>query len=366
MIACVGLTGCFYIDPINQRPSLDIRQEPVVPVYRDQEVSFTAVVVDPDDHDVDLTWRAYLCTDATSFSSCDAEAAITSEEARFDFKVPMRRIDDVTPVGGLRIVLEGKDDHGATAKPNDQLQLPVLDTNPKLELRAVSLYEQGMPAQYVVNMPINLYATYWDDDDDLDALTIEWKVFAPMQVTPDFVDDVISSPAGKQQVAKILRPQITGPWSLEVIVTDPSNNKTMLRLMLGVVPDRAPCIAVTSPAVTPPGTKLPITEPTLFQVPSVSDDLDSYPKTPGGSEFGQPTFVWSIGPAGGAREVISGATGSSTLFDPSVYTPGTELDLRVEIQDRKLTLVNCPDNQPACSSGANQCFQRQTWRVEAR
>lgn len=368
VIVSLWLTGCFYIDPINQRPSLDILQDPVVSAYRNEPVAFVPVVVDPDDHDVDLTWRAYMCTDPSSFADCDAEAAFTDITSRFEFVVPMTRADGVTPVAGMRIVLDGKDDHGAIAKPADQLQLLVLDRNPQLELRATSIYEQGFPAQYVVNTPINLYATYWDDDDSLDTLTIEWKIFTPMQVTPDFVDDVIASPPGKKQVAKILRPQVTGAWKLEVIVTDPVGNKAMLPLELGVIEDKAPCISVPnlSPAATPPGTKLPVNDPTLFQVPVVSDDLDSYPKTPGGSEFGEPTFVWSIKPDNGARQVISGATGSSTVFDPSVYTPGTPLELRVEIQDRKLTPVNCPDDQPACSSGNDQCFQRQTWRVEAQ
>ena len=364
-IASLGLAGCFYVDPINQRPSLDIRQDSVGDVFRGEEVSFTAVVLDPDDQTVELTWRVYMCTDATTFADCDAESTFVGDQRTFGFVVPMTRADGVTPVAGLRIVLDGKDDHGATSKPNDQLQLAVKDRNPDLDLRKTSVYEQVGP-QYVVGMPINLYAVYGDGDDSLDSLAVDWKVYPPMQVPIDLTDDVIDSPPGKRQLAKILKPQITGEWTVEVTVTDPGMNQAMKSLTFNVIADRAPCISVVAPIVPPSSTALPVMDPTLFQVPIVGDDLDSYPKAPGGSLFGEPTFVWSIlGPTGG-RQVISGATGSSTLFDPSTFAPGTIVELRVEIQDRKLTPVSCADGDATCSVGANSCIQRQTWRVEAR
>src|SRR5690349_12132719 len=92
-IARLGSGGCFYVDPINQRPSLDIRQESVGDIFRDEEVTFTAVVVDPDDHDVNVTWRAYMCTDATTFASCDTTPKIESGERVFKFTVPKVRMD---------------------------------------------------------------------------------------------------------------------------------------------------------------------------------------------------------------------------------------------------------------------------------
>jgi hypothetical protein len=187
-----------------------------------------------------------------------------------------------------------------------------------------------------------------------------------MQVPIDLVDDVVESPPNRRAIAKILRPQIAGEWSVRVEVTDPGMHKDTETLTFNVVADRAPCLDKFNPIVPPTGQVLPVMEPTLFEVPNVSDDLDSYPQTPGGSLFGTPKFVWTmLGPTGG-RQVISGANGSSTLFDPSVFTPGTIVELRVEIQDRKLTPVNCADADATCSTTASSCIQRQTWRVEAR
>lgn len=366
MIASVSLAGCFYIDPINQRPSLDIHQDSVGSVFRNEDVSFTAITYDPDDHKVDVTWRAYLCTDATSSLGCDAEPKFTDITPTFGFKVPMTRDDGVTPVEGLRIVLDGKDDHGATAKPTDTLQLPVLDRNPSLDLRKSSVYEQPGP-QYVVGMPIDLYGTYTDGDDALDALTVDWKVFPPSQVTIDLTDQVADPDKdGKRNVAKILRPQIAGEWTVKVTITDPGGNAVDKSLTFNVVDDRAPCISMVNPIVPPAGVAEPIFDPTLFEVVGVSDDLDSYPRSIGGVEFLVPTFTWSLQVGAGPRQVIGSATGSSTLFDPSAYTPGTIVEVRVEIKDRKATPVSCTDSDPTCSIGGNSCIQRQTWRVEAR
>lgn len=366
LAASHSLAGCFYVESINQRPSLDITQPVVGDIFRNESVSFNAVVVDPDGHDVDLTWRAYLCTDASTFESCDDTTDIVGEGPDFTFVVPMTRLDGVTPTGGLRLVLDGKDDHGATAKPTDQLQLAVKDRNPELTIRDTSVYHQ-MGKGYVVDMPINLYALYTDGDDDLDSLVVDWKVLPPSLVTVDLTDDTIESPEGKKQVAKILKPQIPGQWGLTVTVTDPGGRSVMKEATLNVIPDSPPCIDTVAPIVPLPSTPaLIVMDQTLFQVPNVSDDLDNYPRKSGGALYGEPTFVWSIlGPTGG-RQIVSGATGSNLLFDPDIYTPGQLVEVRVEIQDRRLSAVNCADGAETCSIGANSCIQRQTWRVEAR
>jgi hypothetical protein len=361
LIASLALGGCFYIDPINQRPSLDIKQDNVGPIFRGDNVSFTAVVVDPDDQDVDLVWHLYLCTDATTFSDCDSQSALAGDKRSFSFEVPKKRLDDTTPVEGIRIVLDGIDDHGAVAKPPDQLQLPVLDRSPTLTLRKQSDYVQPN-MQFVVGMPINLYAKLQDSDDTLASLDLEWTVFSPQQVPADFVAGTTPNP---DEVAKILTPQVVGEWTVKATVTDPAMNTDTKSEVVSVIADAPPCITSPSPLVPMPSEPdLPVMDPTLFQA-KVADDLDSYPKLPGGSLYGEATFVWSILAPGNPRTVIG--TGPNILFDPSVYAPGTHVEVRVEVQDRKQIPVNCPDGDATCSVGGNtSCIQRQTWRVEAR
>jgi hypothetical protein len=364
-IASLWLVGCFYVDPINQRPALDIDQTMLGDIFRGDDVTVEAIVVDPDDSGVDLTWRVYLCTDATSFAGCDTEAAIVGDKESFTFNVPFKRADGLTAVEGMRIVLNGRDDRGATSKPNDQLALEVKGREPDLTLRRTSAYEQAGP-QYVIGMPVDIFAVYGDGDDKLETLAVEWKITSPMQVPIDLVDRPIDSPMGKRQEWKVLTPQLVGQWGVEVTVRDPSGKMITQAEPITVIADRQPCLEGLSPVVAPVGVATPIFDPTLFAVNGVDDDLDSHPRKPGGSQYGDPKFVWSIlGPTGG-RQIISSATGANTLFDPDVYTPGTIVEIRVEIQDRKLSPVNCADGEATCSIGANSCIQRQTWRVEAR
>jgi hypothetical protein len=360
-IASLLLGGCFYVESINQRPSLDIRQDAVGDVFRNEDVSFTAVVVDPDDSAVDVSWHVYACTDATTFSSCDAESSVTGDQRNFAFTVPMNRIDNTTPTRGIRIVLDGIDDRGASSKPSDQLQLEVKDRNPDLELRRDSIYKQPGP-QFVVDTPIDIFAVYGDGDNELQTLTVIRDVLSPTQVPINIVEKPIMDPAGKKQIWWELTPQVVGEWAVEVTVKDPSGNEIKKSEKMTVVADRAPCLDTVTPIVPPPGAE--IFDETLFQVIGVNDDLDSYPRTSGGTLFGEPTFAWTVlGPTGG-RQVVS--TSKQFQFDPDVYVPGTTVEIRVEIKDRKLSPVNCADGDATCSIGATSCIQRQTWRVVAR
>src|SRR5262249_37044104 len=140
------------------------------------------------------------------------------------------------------------------------------------------------------------------------------------------------------------------------------------RMAFSVGPDQPPCIAQVQPVVPPDGVSLPIDEPTRFQVPLVTDDLDPYPPLVGDPHFGTTAFAWSIlAPGSSTRQLLVGATGNSVELDPSAFTPGAIVELRVEIFDRNHTAIPCPDDAPVCEINAQSgCIQRQTWRVEVR
>ena len=117
----------------------------------------------------------------------------------------------------------------------------------------------------------------------------------------------------------------------------------------------------------PQGAALPISVETLFQVLVVQDALDPYPTKPSDPLLGRPTFKWTIKPPGATtRQPLTGANGASVPIDPSTYTPGDQLELRVEIEDRTHTPITCADNMPTCSVNGTSCIQRLTWLVEAR
>lgn len=368
MIAmAIASAGCFYVDPINQRPSLDIRPMSSDPVFRGATVGFEAIASDPEQQVVAFQWRAYVCTDATVIEQCDLDPIFTGVEGTAVFSVPAFRADPdgpgpmpARPVESLRVVLEGRDDHGATAKPAQELILPVLNNAPKLQLRTVSKFGP------VVGTPIDVYARYSDSDDTPTNVTLEWTAFSPSQV-PDTLVDLPALPpdgSGNLQQGKRFTPAVTGNWDIRVVATDRLGARTEEHHTVTVADDAPPCLDAWDPIAGPAAT--PITEPTLFQVVHVRDDLDAYPRLGPEPFLREAAFEWSMKVGAGPRLPLAN-TVNSLAFDPQAYVPGTIVELRVEIFDRKDIAITCADDVQTCSVISQpSCIQRQTWRVEAR
>ena len=115
-LAATVLSGCFYTDPINQRPSISIHPaKPGEAVSRgERDVSFYAVTSDPDGDTVALSWRAYACNG----TACDAAEFQSSTDTTFDLiQIPLANTENRS-FDTLEIRLEGRDALGATAKPS--------------------------------------------------------------------------------------------------------------------------------------------------------------------------------------------------------------------------------------------------------
>jgi hypothetical protein len=360
-------SGCFYMESINQRPSLDIRPSSSDPVFRGAVITLEAIASDPEQQVVAFQWRVYACTDATSIRDCDLDPVFTGVEPEATFRVPAFRADlggdgpqAARPTESLRVVLEGRDDRGAAARPDQELIIPVLDAPPSLALRVASTHGA------VVMTPIDVYAKYGDPDDTPGNVALEWTAFSPSQVPSPLVELLVppgDNPAFLQQ-GKRFTPQVTGSWDILVVATDRAGGKTQERLMINVAPDAPPCLDVWDPAAT--AQPAPITEPTLFHVLQVRDDLDAFPRASGESVLGETEFVWSLKVGAGPRQVLANSINALAL-DPLAYAPGTQLELRVEIFDRKHTAISCADAAQTCSVVSQPaCIQRQTWHVEAR
>ena len=359
--------GCFYVEPINQRPSLDIRPTSSDPVFRGATVTFEAVASDPEKHAVALLWRVYTCTDAIAMETCDGDLAFTGAETEATFRVPPFRADPdgpgpepAPPVESLRVVLAGSDDLGAAARPEQVLVIPVLNAPPSLAVRVASKHGA------VVSTPIDVYARFGDPDDTPENVALEWTAFSPSQV-PGALVDVPVPPDGDPshlQQGKRFTPQVTGNWDLRVVATDRLGTTTEQHLIITVADDAPPCLDAWEPVAS--ATPAPITDPTLFRVIQVRDDLDAFPRTSSEAFIGEPAFAWSIQVGAGPRQALSNPV-NSLAFDPQAYAPGTILELRVEIFDRRATGITCADGAPTCSVISQlTCIQRQTWRVEAR
>ncbi len=364
------MSGCLYSDPINQRPSVTIEGEPIEAVHRADHLVLEAKAEDPDGHYVRFQWRAYACAGAVGDGGCDAYPFADGLLETFELDVPIRLDDDVTPVTLLRIVLQAKDELGATARPEEELLLPVVNRAPTLELDRSSRY------RFIEDTPINLYAKVGDADDGPAALApLIWEVFGPPlgNTTNALVDLTIGQDPedlAHLQYGKVFTPNVEGEWTIRVTAMDPLDGITTVSTMIAVTLDGPPCIAQVQPIVPPVGALLPITDPTLFQVPVVIDDLDVYPPPVGDDFLGTTDFTWFVKAPGQPTHVeVPGATGNSYAVDPASYTPGDVLEVRVEIYDRLPdSLGLCPAGDATCAvdSSTPSCIQRQTWRVEVR
>jgi hypothetical protein len=367
LVATIGLllTGCFYIDPINQRPAIGLHQEPSGFVHRGDHVTLVADYDDPEGHQGTYAWRAFACADeiiARHGAGCDDVAFYTGTLATAALDVPVT-LTGGAPVQAIRVVLEARDDRGALAQGLEVY--PVADALPSLELRKSA-------RSYTIGVPIDLFAKYGDPDDGPANVALDWKVFTPNTQPAFSLDDlaVTPDPADPAHVTagKTLVPQGIGEWDVQVTARDPLGETSVQHFMITVAADRPPCLAQWQPIAPPAGATLPVTDPTVFQVPLVDDDLDVYPPVPGDPVLGTTAFAWSILPPGASvRQPLAGATGNTIDFDPGAFTPGQIVELRVEIFDRAHTTLPCPDDQATCSVSAQPaCIQRQTWRVEVR
>lgn len=366
-LVVIGTSGCFYTDEINQRPAISIVAGGDE-VYRGDTVELTQTHFDPEGHYITYKWRAYACTDGVGGADCDAEPFYTELLDHAKLIVPLVR-DGGLPVRNVRVVLEAKDELGATAKPAQEYVIIALDRPPGLEL--------SRAGNFIItpNRNVIVYATVSDADDGPVAVGApKWEVFTPTQVSdPGLLTDVML-PADQMRdpavrtYAKNFKPPISGDWEIRVTATDPLDKATTKSLAFSVVPPPPPCIAQVAPIVATGGAALPITEPTLFRVPVVIDDLDVFPPQTGDMALGVTRFEWWFkAPGAPAHTVVNNATASTFAFDPAGYTPGDIVEIRVQIYDRENTAMNCLPTDPTCSVISQPtCIQRQTWRVEVR
>lgn len=369
-LAAAGLllTGCFYLAPINQRPAIGMHPLSSGVFHRGDPVTLEADYDDPEGQAGTFDWHAFACAGgdlsaARHGAGCEDAPFYTGTLATAELALPVT-LANGAPVQAIRVLIEARDGRGALAQGLEVY--PVVDVPPTLELRKVS--RQG----YVVGTPVDLFARYGDADDGPGKVNLAWQVFTPNTQPAFTLADLAVPPDDTDQAhataGKTFTPRGTGEWDVQVTASDPLGEATVEHVAITVAADRPPCLAQWQPIVPPDGATLPVTDPTVFQVPLVDDDLDVYPPAPGDPVLGTTAFAWSILPPGAsARQPLVGATGNSIDFDPGAFTPGEIVELRVEIFDRAHPALPCTDDLPVCSVSAEPgCLQRQTWRVEVR
>ncbi|GEM_PF-1451761 len=388
--AVVGaLPGCFYYESINQRPAAQIENLSSESLSPGETAMLRAVKDDPDGDFIKLRWRVYACTDAEKFGtygedqSCDQSPFFEKSDDDVEFTIPALRTfiqegGQLSAESAL-VILEATDEYGATARPRAELIIPIVNRMP-----TINLFDPQSQYNFVAGTPVRVIAKVGDDDDGPSNVALTWTVIPPAATgfVATLVDDnpaVITDEddPGHLQHAKVFTANDAGMWKVHVTAADRlgqedpvahPDNIAMDDVSIFVVEDQAPCLAQLSPIVPPVGFAMPMSSPTLFRVPVVRDDLDPYPLIPNDEIFRATKFRWSLqNPGSSTHVVVAGANGNSLAVDPSNYTAGDIVEVRVEIFDRKATPIPCPDSELTCSTISQpSCLQRQTWRVEVR
>ena len=363
-LVAASLAGCFYVDPINERPGADIIRIDPEMRHRGDVIEVRARIVDPDGDATRQSWKAFMC----NLDGCDRDPGTSGGDVEFfQFYASPTRLDG-TPTTYVHVTLDVTDLLGAPALPAQSIDINVGNADPVLApLRRSGRFFRGA---YPVGTTVTITAKVTDADDDVAGLTfLSPQLFPPPGATLDDAVFVRVDDAAVFDGEAIyeLTASVRDQWEVVISVSDPLG-ATAASGNVGVPfePDHPPCLHVAEPAFPPQGSAIVLDEARRFAVLVIDDDLDVFPApAPDDPVLGAASFRWWLGsPAsGGALEPLA-VDGNGVTLDPAAWRPGDRLELRVEAVDR--------EDRPLCDASLASCaleelcFQRQTWFVEVR
>lgn len=351
--------GCFYVEPINQRPSAQIKADPNSPALPQRKGAFTldAAWSDPDGDDVTFSWSVSACTPKDGCGS----TLLSGDQPTFPLDSALQNPALDGQVTALHVTLDVTDAHGALAMPRPDLMLPLDDRNPTLTLFAPDGFPWPDASTFPISLPIKLRAAATPDGGGA-IQSFDWKLMPPPGRDPNAPNPLVqlSDPMANEETWQ-LTPDFAGDWKVQVTATDAQGKSSMDRFDLVVAADQPPCLGTTDPGLVA-GT-ITLDQARRFSVLTVDDDIDVYPPRNDGIH-GTATFTWYLAsPSSGGALVKLGTDANDVVVDPTAYAPGDQLDVRVEIADRVARQL-CDPSQPTCSITADTCLQRQTWHLE--
>ncbi|MCA9678269.1 MAG: hypothetical protein H6709_16740 [Kofleriaceae bacterium] len=361
LFAAPAAAGCFYADPINERPSADIQRVTPGPIARGGTLSVFAEVFDPDGDMTDVAWAAFVCSDG----ACDAAPAATGAARSFSVTVPALTASGL-PSTTVRVELDITDSWGAKAVPHQELELDLVDAGPTLLPQAQGRVYRG---QHPLPIPVRIIAKVDDADDGPAAVTIDDPVLLEPRGTTLAGSSITYLPDESSATERVYELIVDEPgnWDVRFTGHDPLGAEVETTLTVPFADDQWPCIGAADPGFPPEGASVVLDAPRRFALLSVQDDLDIWPPPPPSDPYLDATSFrwWLASPAtGGALVALDGVDGAAVDLDPARYQPGDALELRVEIVDRADRAL-CDASLPSCEALAG-CFQRRSWTVEVR
>ncbi len=359
LLAALG--GCFYGEPINERPSADIERQGIEAVVRGGRITVAAQIYDPDGDATERVWSAYACDAA----GCASQPLITGTTIVFIVDVP-GHVDAARqrPTTRVRIELDVTDSLGARAVPRQTLDVDVGNAPPSLELQRQGHTYRGY---YPVVMPMRIVGIKRDADDGPGGVILDdpATLFPGTGATLEGASITLIDQTETEATWEVIVDE-PGQWDVRVTGADPVGARLESQISVGFALDQWPCMASSEPAFPPAGARVVLDARRRFAVLAVEDDLDLWPAPPLDPYLDAATFRWWLASpdTGGVLARLDGVDGAEVWLDPALYPPGALLELRVEIADRADRPL-CDASMPSCEALAD-CAQRRTWAVEVR
>lgn len=354
------LAGCFYVEPINERPSADIEWVDPEQPGRGDPVTVQPYIYDPDGDETVASWSAYACT----ADACDTAPFDTANTYAFVFDTRPFTLAG-PPTERVEVELQVFDEWGAAAVPIQRLDIIVGNAVPQLDTPQRS--GRFFRGSYPVGTPVRVTAQASDADDGVEGLRYDDAVlFPPTGATLEDATFVrVDTSLDDGEAIWELVADVPGLWEVSITVRDFADSANRM-IGVPVAADHPPCIGASDPGFPPAGARIVVDELRRFSVLAIDDDLDLYPApSPSDEILGAASFRWFLtSPAsGGALEPIQ-VDGNGVDIDPAAWTPGDPLELRVEAVDQ-VDRPLCDAAMATCELVAG-CFQRQTWSLEVR
>jgi hypothetical protein len=362
-VAAVGVTGCFYTSPINERPSSVLHLD-TPGAFRANPVTVSVETIEPDGDEYSVTWTATACNEGGT--ACEAtpfaNGTVNPLLDKFTFTVK-----DAPTTRSVRVVAHTEDYYHAAALQDAELVIAVGNAPPTVSFQINNVGPPGAPT-YIV-------ATAVDVDDGADLTFAPWGIEDapfPSDGLLEKVSDNTGDPDRQtaQETYRLI-PDVEGTWTIAVTVADPLGEAETDTQPILIGTDHPPCLAQVAPLPPPEGNSLPLDELRRFSVLVVDDDLDIWPPPPPDDAFfGATEFRWYLAtPATGGDYVEIPGAESFVELDPAAYAPDDDLSLRVEIADRVPRTLPCPEGDLTCAidpASTPPCIQRQTWTLEVQ